>query len=250
MASAAVLQRRVPRLPEPIGNQRLVGIAVARRACATARDPCSSLACSATAKLLSPRPRSARAGRSDRARFHVSTRIRHRPRSILPTPTPPPASGGLDGACASTAASVEAPSLAGDVETRPADGLAQGADRRAQVVSIQDQPMPDQVEQLVSAGLPVTPFDQRHQHVEGARSPRCRAAIDQQPSLGWPDLEVTGLVGSHQWVPRCAEARPLYARNLDSERHSGPSALNSGGSRTEKGSAESPLRQQRTPVHT
>ena len=112
------------------------------------------------------------------------------------------------------------------------EDLAQGADLHLQVVLFHNQPGPDQVKQFVLRDRPVAPFDQRQQHVKGARAQRCWVPIDQQLSLGWPDLKVIESVGSHQLVRMCSARAAHFTRGISIQDVSAP---NSGGSRTETG---------------
>jgi hypothetical protein len=49
-----------------------------------------------------------------------------------------------------------------------------------QVVFLDDQTRPDHVQQLVLADDPITPFDQRQEHVEGASAQPGRDSVDEQ----------------------------------------------------------------------
>ncbi len=72
------------------------------------------------------------------------------------------------------------------------DGLrpeqfAQAADLHLQVVLLDHQTGPDELQQFVLADRAVAVLDQRHQHVEGTRTQLGRLAPDQQLALGAAD---------------------------------------------------------------
>ena len=71
-----------------------------------------------------------------------------------------------------------------------AEQLAQRRDLDLQVVLLDHQPGPDELEQFPLGDDPVTPFDQGEQDVEGARAERGRRAADPQLPLGDCQLEV------------------------------------------------------------
>jgi len=64
---------------------------------------------------------------------------------------------------------------------RPAPAACAAPRSHLQVVFLDDQAGPDQIEQLVLAHDPVAAFDQREQHIEGAgaqlAAPRSRAVV-------------------------------------------------------------------------
>ena len=67
--------------------------------------------------------------------------------------------------------------------------LAQRRDLHRQVVLLDHQAGPGQVQQLVLGDHPVAPLDQRQQHVESPRTQRRGGPVHQQQALGRPDLD-------------------------------------------------------------
>jgi hypothetical protein len=63
-----------------------------------------------------------------------------------------------------------------------AEQLAQGRDLNLQIVFLDHQTGPDQIEQFMLADHPVAALDQRQQHVEGARTEFGSLAVDQEPA--------------------------------------------------------------------
>jgi hypothetical protein len=78
--------------------------------------------------------------------------------------------------------------------------LAQGRDLHLQVVFLDDEPRPDQVEQLVLGEDAVAVVDERHEDVEGAAAERGRLALDEQLPLGRPDHHRPKTVGTSHFV--------------------------------------------------
>src|SRR5215831_14224034 len=68
--------------------------------------------------------------------------------------------------------------------------LAQAADLRRDVVLLDHNAGPDEIEQLVLRDQPITTLCQREQQVEGACAQRDIRAINSQQALGRTDLEV------------------------------------------------------------
>ena len=89
----------------------------------------------------------------------------------------------------------EAVAAAGDGRDRVGtEQLAQRRDLHLEVVLLDDEPRPDQVEQLALGDDAVAALEQREQQVERARAERRRLAGDRQLALGDGELEAVEAV--------------------------------------------------------
>ncbi len=96
-----------------------------------------------------------------------------------------------------------------------------------QVVLLDDQSGPDQVEQLVLGDQTIAPLDQRQQEVECARAERRRLLVDQELPRSRTELEAAELVGQRHGARPSVGSAPSQvsaSRSAESEPSARPAA--------------------------